>query len=45
MQETGSSVLDITGPAALSQGDIAVILSEISGKDIPYIPILPLIHI
>ncbi len=39
MQETGSSVLDITGPAALSQGDIAVILSEISGKDIPYIPI------
>ena len=39
MQETGSSVLDITGPAALSQGDIAAILSEISGKDIPYIPI------
>ena len=39
MQETGSSVLDITGPAAVSQGDIAAILSEISGKDIPYIPI------
>jgi len=39
MQETGSSVLDITGPAALSQGDIAAILSEISGKDVPYIPI------
>lgn len=39
MQETGSSVLDITGPAALSQSDIAAILSEISGKEIPYIPI------
>ena len=39
MQETGSSVLEITGPAAVSQGDIAAILSEISGKDIPYIPI------
>ena len=39
MQETGSSVLDITGPATLTQGDIAAILSEISGKDIPYIPI------
>ncbi|MGR3627682.1 MAG: SDR family oxidoreductase [Sulfitobacter sp.] len=39
MQETGSSVLEITGPAAVSQGDIAAILSEISGKDLPYIPI------
>lgn len=39
MQETGSSVLDITGPEAVSQGDIAGILSEISGKEIPYIPI------
>ncbi|WP_282128053.1 SDR family oxidoreductase [Roseobacter litoralis] len=39
MQETGSSVLDITGPAAITQSDVAAILSEISGKDIPYIPI------
>ena len=39
MQETGSSVLDITGPEAVSQGDIAAILSELSSKDIPYIPI------
>ena len=39
MQETGSSILDITGPATLTQGDIAAILSEIAGKDIPYIPI------
>ena len=39
MRETGSRVLDITGPEALSQGDIAAILSEVSGKDIPYIPI------
>ncbi|WP_370269456.1 SDR family oxidoreductase [Nioella sp.] len=39
MRETGSSVLDITGPEAVSQGDIAAILSEISGKDIPYIAI------
>jgi len=39
MQEAGSSVLEITGPAAVSQGEVAAILSEISGKDIPYIPI------
>lgn len=39
MHETGSSVLDITGPEAVSQGDIAAILSEVSGKEIPYIPI------
>ena len=39
MQETGSSVLDITGPAAITQSDVAAILSEISGKDVPYIPI------
>jgi len=39
MQETGSRTLDITGPAALGQGDVAAILSEIAGKDIPYIPI------
>ncbi|MBV1927376.1 MAG: SDR family oxidoreductase [Rhodobacteraceae bacterium] len=39
MQEAGSSVLDITGPEAIGQADIAAILSEISGKDIPYIPI------
>lgn len=39
MQETGSSVLDITGPEAITQADIAAILSEIAGKDIPYIPI------
>jgi NAD(P)H dehydrogenase (quinone) len=39
MQEAGSSILDITGPAAISQSDVAAIFSEISGKDIPYIPI------
>jgi len=39
IQETASRVLDITGPAALSQSDIAAIYSEISGKEIPYIPI------
>ena len=39
MQETGSSILNITGPETISQGDIAAILSEIAGKDIPYIPI------
>ncbi|WP_456388265.1 SDR family oxidoreductase [Profundibacter sp.] len=39
LQEAGSSILDITGPAAISQAEIAAILSEIAGKDIPYIPI------
>lgn len=39
MQESGSSVLDITGPAVVGQDEIAAILSEISGKEIPYIPI------
>ena len=38
-QEATSSILDITGPAALSQSDIAAVYSEISGKEIPYIPI------
>ena len=39
MQETGSSVLDITGPESIGQADIAAILSDVAGKDIPYIPI------
>jgi len=39
MHETGSRILDITGPAAISQSEIAVIFSELTGKDIPYIPI------
>ncbi|OUS05410.1 NAD(P)-dependent oxidoreductase [Rhodobacterales bacterium 52_120_T64] len=39
MQETESRTLDITGPAAITQGDVAAIFSEISDKDIPYIPI------
>ncbi|WP_420404169.1 SDR family oxidoreductase [Nisaea sp.] len=37
--ETGSSVRDITGPAAVGQADIAAILSEATGKEIPYVPI------
>ncbi|MDF1716493.1 MAG: NAD(P)H-binding protein [Antarcticimicrobium sp.] len=39
MQETGSSVLDITGPEAITQADVAAILSEVAGKEIPYIAI------
>ena len=39
LTETGSSVRDITGPAAVSQAEIAVILSEATGKEIPYVPI------
>lgn len=38
MNETGQKVLDITGPEAVSQGEIAAILSEIAGKEIPYVP-------
>ena len=39
MNETTSSVLDITGPAAITQTEVAAILSEVAGKDIPYIAI------
>ena len=39
MQETDSSTLNITGPAAVTQSDIAAIFSEISGTEIPYIAI------
>lgn len=39
MKATGRQTLDITGPAALSQAEVAAILSEIAGKDIPYIPL------
>ena len=39
LTETGSSVRDITGPAAVNQAEIAAILSEATGKEIPYVPI------
>ncbi|AUX45236.1 NmrA family transcriptional regulator [Sorangium cellulosum] len=35
----GKRVLDITGPATVSQGDIARIASELTGKPIVYVPI------
>jgi NAD(P)H dehydrogenase (quinone) len=38
MNETGQRTLNITGPAAVSQAEIAAILSEIAGKEIPYVP-------
>ena len=37
MTAMGRQTLDITGPQAVSQAEVAAILSEISGKDIPYI--------
>lgn len=37
MTATGKQTLDITGPEALSQSEIAAILSDIAGKDVPYI--------
>jgi len=39
LTETGSTVRDITGPAAVSHADIAAILSQVAGKEIPYVPI------
>ena len=39
MQETDSRTFNITGPAAVSQSDVAAIFSEISGTEIPYIAI------
>ncbi len=35
----GRRVLDVTGPDALSQQDLAALLSDLSGKQIPYMPI------
>lgn len=35
----GHRVLDITGPEAVSQKDIAAILSQITGKTIAYVPL------
>ncbi|MCV2890943.1 MAG: SDR family oxidoreductase [Pseudophaeobacter sp. bin_em_oilr2.035] len=37
MTSTGKQTLDITGPQAVSQAEVAAILSEVAGKDIPYI--------
>lgn len=37
MTATGRQTLDITGPEAVSQAEIAAILSEIAGKDISYV--------
>jgi len=39
LTETGSTVRDLTGPEAVSHDDIAAILSEVSGKQTPYVPI------
>ena len=38
MNATGREVLDITGPESIGQADIAALLSDIAGKDIPYVP-------
>ena len=39
LTETGSTLRDITGLEAVSQAEIAAILSEVAGKKIPYVPI------
>ena len=36
---TGRTTLDITGPSAVSQAEIAAIASELSGKPVTYIPV------
>jgi NAD(P)H dehydrogenase (quinone) len=35
----GRQVLDVTGPEALSQADIAAIASQLSGREITYVPL------
>ncbi len=35
----GRSTIDVTGPAAVSQAEIAAIASELSGKPVTYIPV------
>jgi NAD(P)H dehydrogenase (quinone) len=37
MHATGRQTLDITGPEAVSQAEVAAILSDLSGKKIPYV--------
>ena len=37
MKATGRETLDITGPETVSQAEVAAILSEIAGKEIPYV--------
>ncbi|MBO6865211.1 MAG: SDR family oxidoreductase [Alphaproteobacteria bacterium] len=37
MTATGRQTLEISGPQTISQAEVAAILSEIAGKDIPYI--------
>jgi NAD(P)H dehydrogenase (quinone) len=39
LTETGSTLRDITGPEAVGHAQIAAILSEVAGKEIPYVPI------
>jgi NAD(P)H dehydrogenase (quinone) len=39
LRETATTTRDITGPEAVSHARIAAILSEVTGKDIPYVPI------
>lgn len=36
---TGRSTLDITGPAAVSQAEIAAIAGELTGKPVVYVPV------
>ncbi|MCO6389109.1 NAD(P)H-binding protein [Aliihoeflea sp. 40Bstr573] len=39
MYASGRQTLDITGPEGVSQAEVAAILSELSGKQIPYVPL------
>ena len=39
MKETETRTYDVTGPEAISYATLAEILSEVTGRDIPYIPI------
>jgi NAD(P)H dehydrogenase (quinone) len=39
MRAAGRQTLDITGPEALSQSEVAAILSDMTDKDIPYIAV------
>jgi len=39
LRETETRTFDVTGPALVSHAELAAIYSEVSGKDVPYIPI------
>jgi NAD(P)H dehydrogenase (quinone) len=41
IKATGKQVLDVTGPAPVTQDEIAAIVSDVTGKKVTHIPVSP----